>query len=89
MRFHSRTLNLEWKKGTKRPSKSNAIDLLCSGLIPDEGIEREDFESYFEEGKVPLQTRQAVCHVAVTVPYTPCGIWVPSFKLSLFSSPDF
>ena len=53
MRFHSRTLNLEWKKGTKRPSKSNAIDLLCSGLSPDEGIEREDFESYFEEGKVP------------------------------------
>ena len=46
-------------------------------------------EEEFEEGKVPLQTRQAVCHVAVTVPYTPCGIWVPSFKLSLFSSPDF
>ncbi|KAF1961050.1 AICARFT/IMPCHase bienzyme [Byssothecium circinans] len=53
MRFHPRTLSLSWKKGTKRPSKSNAIDLLCSGLIPDAGIEREDFESFFEEGKVP------------------------------------
>ncbi|KAF2688746.1 AICARFT/IMPCHase bienzyme [Lentithecium fluviatile CBS 122367] len=53
MRFHERTLNLKWKKGTKRPSKSNAIDLLCSGLVPDSGIEREDFESYFEEGQVP------------------------------------
>ncbi|KAF9731864.1 bifunctional phosphoribosylaminoimidazolecarboxamide formyltransferase/IMP cyclohydrolase [Paraphaeosphaeria minitans] len=53
MRFHSRTLNLKWKKGTKRPSKSNAVDLLCSGLIPDSGIERDDFESYFEEGQVP------------------------------------
>jgi phosphoribosylaminoimidazolecarboxamide formyltransferase/IMP cyclohydrolase len=53
MRFHERTLNLQWKKGTKRPSKSNAIDLLCSGLVPDSGIEREDFESHFEEGHVP------------------------------------
>ncbi|KAF2268996.1 AICARFT/IMPCHase bienzyme [Lojkania enalia] len=53
MRFHERTLNLKWKKGTKRPSKSNAIDLLCSGLVPETGIEREDFESNFEEGQVP------------------------------------
>lgn len=53
MRFHSRVLSLQWKKGTKRPSKSNAIDLLCSGLVPESGPEREDFESYFEEGAVP------------------------------------
>ncbi|KAF2119177.1 cytidine deaminase-like protein [Lophiotrema nucula] len=53
MRFHERTLGLKWKKGTKRPSKSNAIDLLCSGLVPDSGIEREDFEANFEEGQVP------------------------------------
>ncbi|KAF2182765.1 AICARFT/IMPCHase bienzyme [Zopfia rhizophila CBS 207.26] len=53
MRFHDRTLSLKWKKGTKRPSKSNAIDLLCSGLVPKSGIEREDFESNFEEGHVP------------------------------------
>ncbi|KAF2793527.1 AICARFT/IMPCHase bienzyme [Melanomma pulvis-pyrius CBS 109.77] len=53
MRFHPRTLSLTWKKGTKRPSKSNAIDLLTSGLVPSEGIERDDFEANFEEGKVP------------------------------------
>lgn len=72
MRFHAKTLSLSWKKGTKRPSKSNAIDLLCSGLVPDSGIEREDFEANFEEGKVPepftpqerkewLQKLQGVC----------------------------
>lgn len=53
MRFHSRTLGLNFKKGTKRPSKSNAIDLLCSGLVPEAGIEREDFEAHFDEGQVP------------------------------------
>jgi len=53
MRFHGRTLNLQFKKSTKRPSKSNVIDLLCSGLVPEAGPEREDFESYFEEGQVP------------------------------------
>ena len=49
MRFHDRALNLKWKKGTKRPEKSNAIDLLCSGLVPKSGPEREDFERNFEE----------------------------------------
>jgi len=50
MRFHKRSLELKFKKMTKRPDKSNAIDLLCSGLVPDEdGPEKEDFESKFEE----------------------------------------
>ena len=49
MRFHERALNLKWKKGTKRPDKSNAIDMLCSGQVPKEGIEKEDFEKNFEE----------------------------------------
>lgn len=53
MRFHERTLGLKFKKSTKRPSKSNAIDLLCSGLVPEAGPERDDFESFFEEGHVP------------------------------------
>jgi len=53
MRFHERCLNLKWKKGTKRPDKSNAIDMLCSGQVPKEGIEKEDFEKHFEE--VPKQ----------------------------------
>ncbi|KAF2141825.1 uncharacterized protein K452DRAFT_271633 [Aplosporella prunicola CBS 121167] len=49
MRFHERTLNLKFKKGTKRPEKSNAIDLLCSGSVPKSGIERDDFDRTFEE----------------------------------------
>jgi phosphoribosylaminoimidazolecarboxamide formyltransferase / IMP cyclohydrolase len=50
MRFHERALGLKWKKGTKRPDKSNAIDMLCSGLIPrTDGIEKQGFENHFEE----------------------------------------
>ena len=49
MRFHSRALNLKWKKGTKRADKSNAIDMLCSGVVPDTGVERQDWEGKFEE----------------------------------------
>ncbi|VUC36097.1 unnamed protein product [Clonostachys rosea] len=49
MRFHERVLNLKWKKGTKRADKSNAIDLLVSGQLPKDGIEREGFEAVFEE----------------------------------------
>ncbi|TDZ26801.1 Bifunctional purine biosynthesis protein ADE17 [Colletotrichum orbiculare MAFF 240422] len=29
LRFHPRVLGIKWKKGTKRPDKSNAIDLLA------------------------------------------------------------
>ena len=49
MRFHARALSLKWKKGTKRPDKSNAIDMLCSGQVPTSGIEKEDYEKNFEE----------------------------------------
>jgi len=49
MRFHERALNIKWKKGTKRPDKSNAIDMLCSGQVPSSGIEKEDYEKNFEE----------------------------------------
>ena len=49
MRFHSRTTSLKFKKSAKRADKSNAIDLLCSGMVPKEGIEKEDFEKHFEE----------------------------------------
>ena len=48
MRFHERALNLKWKKGTKRAEKSNAIDMLCSGQVPKEGIEKDDFERNFD-----------------------------------------
>lgn len=53
MRFHPRTLALTFRRGVKRPDKSNAIDLLCAGLVPASGVEREDFESHFEKGDVP------------------------------------
>ena len=53
MRFHERTLGIKWKKGVKRADKSNAIDMLCSGQVPESGIEKEDFEKNFEE--VPRQ----------------------------------
>ncbi|EMC91318.1 hypothetical protein BAUCODRAFT_80640 [Baudoinia panamericana UAMH 10762] len=49
MRFHERALAVKWKKGTKRADKSNAIDLLCSGIVPEFGAEREDWEKNFEE----------------------------------------
>ncbi|CAG9938296.1 unnamed protein product [Clonostachys rosea f. rosea IK726] len=47
--FAKRVLGLKWKKGTKRADKSNAIDLLVSGQLPRDGIEREGFEAVFEE----------------------------------------
>ncbi|KFH41911.1 Bifunctional purine biosynthesis protein-like protein [Hapsidospora chrysogenum ATCC 11550] len=49
MRFHERVLGIKWKKGTKRADKSNAIDLLVSGQLPQGGPEREAFEGVFEE----------------------------------------
>ena len=58
MRFHERALNLKWKKGTKRPEKSNAIDLLCSGQVPASGSEREDFERSFEEVPKPFSAEE-------------------------------
>lgn len=58
MRFHEKTLGLKFKKGTKRADKSNAIDLLCSGLVPSEGIEKEDFARNFEEVPVPFTAEE-------------------------------
>lgn len=52
LRFHPRVLGLQWKKGTKRADKSNAIDLLVSGQLPKAGPERESFASLFE-GEAP------------------------------------
>lgn len=42
-------LLLQWKKGTKRPDKSNAIDLLVSGELPEDGPERDGYEAFFDE----------------------------------------
>ncbi|ROW11236.1 hypothetical protein VMCG_01328 [Cytospora schulzeri] len=49
LRFHPRVLAIKWKKGTKRPDKSNAIDLLVNGQLAKSGPEREAFNATFEE----------------------------------------
>ncbi|KAE9985475.1 hypothetical protein EG328_007467 [Venturia inaequalis] len=58
MRFHERTLGLKFKKGVKRPEKSNAIDLLCSGSVPKSGVERSDFEANFEHVPATFTTEE-------------------------------
>lgn len=58
MRFHDRALSIKWKKGTKRPDKSNAIDLLCSGQIPTTEIEKQDYEKNFEEVPQPFTVEE-------------------------------
>ncbi|KAG5664144.1 hypothetical protein KAF25_006729 [Fusarium avenaceum] len=58
MRFHERVLGIKWKKGTKRPDKSNAIDLLVSGQLPKDGPEREAFEGVFEEVPAAFTTEE-------------------------------
>jgi phosphoribosylaminoimidazolecarboxamide formyltransferase/IMP cyclohydrolase len=59
MRFHERALDLKWKKGTKRPEKSNAIDMLCSGQVPPRNeVEKEDYERAFEEVPKPFSEEE-------------------------------
>ncbi|EEP79909.1 phosphoribosylaminoimidazolecarboxamide formyltransferase/IMP cyclohydrolase [Uncinocarpus reesii 1704] len=54
MRFHDRVLNIKWKTGIKRPEKSNAIDMLCSGQVPKNDVEKADYERVFEEVPAPF-----------------------------------
>ncbi|KMU86022.1 bifunctional purine biosynthesis protein ADE17 [Coccidioides immitis H538.4] len=54
MRFHDRALNIKWKAGVKRPEKSNAIDMLCSGQVPKNEVEKQDYERVFEEVPAPF-----------------------------------
>jgi phosphoribosylaminoimidazolecarboxamide formyltransferase/IMP cyclohydrolase len=54
MRFHERTLNISWKKGARRADKSNAIDLLTSGIVPASGPEREAWEQNFATVPTPF-----------------------------------
>ncbi|KAF8449825.1 cytidine deaminase-like protein [Terfezia claveryi] len=55
LRQHPRVLGLKFKKGTKRPDKSNAIDLFVTGQAPKEdGLEKEMYEKVFEEVPVEL-----------------------------------
>ncbi|WEW61316.1 bifunctional phosphoribosylaminoimidazolecarboxamide formyltransferase/IMP cyclohydrolase [Emydomyces testavorans] len=54
MRFHDRALNIQWKAGVKRPEKSNAIDMLCSGQVPKNEVEKEAYERVFEAVPAPF-----------------------------------
>lgn len=54
LRHHPRVLSFKWAPGTKRPDKSNAIDLYVSGAIPRDGPEKEEYESKFTEVPTPL-----------------------------------
>jgi phosphoribosylaminoimidazolecarboxamide formyltransferase / IMP cyclohydrolase len=67
MRFHERALNLKWRKGIKRAEKSNAIDMLCSGMVPNSGVEKEDFEKNFEEVPSKKLIYMFVCVTADTI----------------------
>jgi phosphoribosylaminoimidazolecarboxamide formyltransferase/IMP cyclohydrolase len=58
LRFNPRVLGIKWKKGTKRPDKSNAIDLLVSGELPKDGPERELYEAMFEEVPEPFSEKE-------------------------------
>lgn len=61
MRFHERVRALRFKKGVKRPDRSNAIDMLCAGRDKSNAgsaIEQEDYEqnylALFEEVPKPF-----------------------------------
>ncbi|KAG5359330.1 Bifunctional purine biosynthesis protein [Yarrowia sp. C11] len=57
-RQHPKVLGFKWKKGTKRPDKSNAIDLYVSGQIPESGVEKEEYEAKFEVIPEPLTAEE-------------------------------
>lgn len=53
-RQHPRIFEFKWKKGTKRPDKSNAIDLFVTGQVPEKGSAEWDFYAInFDE--IPLE----------------------------------
>ena len=58
-RQHPRVLSLKFKKGTKRPDKSNAIDLFVTAQVPQEaGLEKELYEAVFEEVPAELTVQE-------------------------------
>lgn len=63
LRQHPRVLALPFKKGTKRPDKSNAIDLFVEGT-PLGGEERVQWESVFETVPEPLSQEERAQHSA-------------------------
>lgn len=68
MRQHPRTLALPFKKGVKRPEKSNAIDLFVEGTLEGpamrETVERKEWEANFEEVPPALSPEERTAHRA-------------------------
>ena len=63
LRQFPRVLDLPFRKGTKRPEKSNAIDLFVEGT-PLEGEERAQWESVFDPVPAPLSAEERAAHRA-------------------------
>ncbi|KAN0061554.1 bifunctional phosphoribosylaminoimidazolecarboxamide formyltransferase/IMP cyclohydrolase [Thecaphora frezii] len=66
LRQHPRTLSLAFKKGTKRPEKSNAIDLFVEGAVEGEDMkqsqERKEWEAAFEQVPEALSEKERSEH---------------------------
>lgn len=58
LRQHPKVLAFKWAKGTKRPEKSNAIDLYVTNQIPTEEPEKSEYESKFAEIPEPLTAEE-------------------------------
>ena len=58
LRQHPKVLGFKWAKGTKRPEKSNAIDLYVTNQIPTEEPEKSEYESKFAEIPEPLTAEE-------------------------------
>ncbi|PVU99178.1 hypothetical protein BB559_000945 [Furculomyces boomerangus] len=63
LRFHERVLSMKFKPGTKRPDKSNAIDLFVTGQVGT-GEELADWENMFEEAPAQLTNEEKQEHMA-------------------------
>lgn len=76
MRQHPRVLGLPFKKGTKRPEKSNAIDVFVEGIIDAPSMsgttERAQWESLFDEIPAPL-TGEEKAQWALQLKEVVCG----------------
>jgi phosphoribosylaminoimidazolecarboxamide formyltransferase/IMP cyclohydrolase len=66
LRQHPRVLALPFKKGTKRPEKSNAIDLFVEGVLDGDEMqgtqERAEWEAVFEQVPAPLSKAERAEH---------------------------
>lgn len=58
LRHHPKVAAFKWAKGTKRPDKSNAIDLYVSNSIPQDGPEKAEYESKFDVVPEPLSAAE-------------------------------